>query len=64
LIRAGKAPRPDSACTSADVLTPTERAAERLPRGFAKPAQLTFREGSRKWAEVPHIANELLKLKG
>jgi len=31
MIRPGRQPRPDSACHSADVLTPTERAADRVP---------------------------------
>lgn len=64
MIRANKAPRPDSACHSADVLTPTERAAERLPKGFATPSQLVFRDHDMRWGDDPKIRAVLMKLKG
>ena len=64
MIRARRAPRPDAACHSADVLTPTERAADKLPKGFAKPEQLVFREHGMRWGDDPEIRKQLLKLKG
>lgn len=63
MIRAKRAPRPDAACHSADVLTPTERAADQLPRGFAKPSQLIFREHGMRWGDVPEIRKQLEKLR-
>lgn len=63
-MRARNAIRSDAACHSADVLTPTERAAERLPSGFALPAQLVFRDKAMRWEDVPEIRNLLMKLKG
>lgn len=57
MIRARKNPRSDSCCISADVLTPTERAASRLPTLPAVPAH---RQGIRweagmRWGDVPEI---------
>jgi hypothetical protein len=46
------------------VLTPTERAAEKLPKGFVPPPQLVYREKSMRWGDDPKIREALLKLKG
>lgn len=65
MIRMRKAPRPDAACLSADVLTPPERAATRgQPKGWCVPEDLVFRQGTRKWGDDAHIRAQLLKLKG
>lgn len=64
MIRANKAPRPDSACHSADVLTPTERAAERLPKGFTPPQRLVYRDRDMRWGDDPEIRKQLEKLRG
>lgn len=63
MIRAHGALRADAACHSADVLTPTERAAGRLPRGFAAPAQLVYRDRDMQWGDVPEIREALMKLR-
>jgi len=59
LIRASRTLRPDAACHSADVLTPTERAAE-----FARPDRLVFRERDMKWGDEPAIRAVLQKIRG
>lgn len=64
MIRPRRQPRPDSCCTSADVLTPTERAADRVPRDFAKPAALVYRDGGKTWADDPDIRAILTMLRG
>lgn len=64
MIRAKHAPRPDAACHSADVLTPTEHAAEKLPKGFTPPQQLVFRDHACKWGDDPQIRSQLEKLRG
>ena len=68
MIRARREPRPDTACMSADVLTPVERAAERdlarLPKDWTKPKELTYRDRDRKWGDIPEIREILLKVKG
>ena len=64
MIKARNVLRPDAACHSADVLTPTERAADKLPKGFAKPAQLVFREHGMRWGDDPEIRKQLMKIKG
>lgn len=57
--------RPDAACHSADVLTPVEHAVERMrSAGFVDPRSLTYRDGFCKWADIPHIRDQLSKLKG
>lgn len=63
MIRAKRAPRHDAACHSADVLTPTERAANNLPKGFAKPSQLVFREHGMRWGDDPEIRALLLSIR-
>lgn len=63
MIRARNALRADAACHSADVLTPTERAAERLPKQFSQPAQLVYRSTDMKWGDVPKLRAILLSLK-
>lgn len=64
MVKARNVLRADAACHSADVLTPTERAAEKLPKGFTAPAQLVFRDQACKWGDDPKIREALLKLKG
>jgi len=64
MIRAKKAPRADSACHSADVLTPTERAAEQLPKGFTPPTHLVYRDRDMCWGDDPEIRKQLEKLRG
>lgn len=54
-IRPGRSPRPDSACHSADVLSPTERAASVHP---IMPVEITRHKSERgemTWADVPSI---------
>lgn len=62
MIRARRVPRPDSCCTSADVMTPTERVVDR-PREFAKRAALVYRDGSKTWGDDPEIRAILLTLR-
>lgn len=64
MIRAHNAIRADAACHSADVLTPTERAADRLPSHFTKPEQLVYRDKAMCWGDVPEIRSLLLSLRG
>jgi hypothetical protein len=65
VIRTRKAPRADAACHSADVLTPTERAAESHElRPFARPDELVYRDHAMCWGDDPKIRNVLLKLRG
>lgn len=64
MLKAHNVLRADAACHSADVLTPTERAAEKLPKGFVPPPQLVYREKSMRWGDDPKIREALLKLKG
>lgn len=64
MIRARNVLRADAACHSADVLTPTEKAAERLPRGFVPPERLTYRDTDMTWGDVPALRAVLLSLKG
>ena len=54
MIRPGRQPRPDSACHSADVLTPTERAADRVTLRVAAATQPKPAAGM-KWADDPDI---------
>ena len=62
MIRPGRTPNPSHACHSADVLTPTERAASRrdhvrdVTKLIPEPRCLT-------WAQVPHIAKVLQSLR-
>lgn len=61
MIRARKAPRPDAACHSADVLTPPERATE---RHRAPVVTLPVRAEHRtRWGDVPEIRSILLLAK-
>jgi len=61
MIRARKAPRPDAACHSADVLTPPERSAE---RHLAQIHTLPVRTGHHAcWGDVPEIRDILLSAK-
>ena len=57
MIRARNAIRPDAACHSADVLTPTERAADRIPPDFSKPEGLIYRSANntKTWGDIPEI---------
>lgn len=64
MVKARNVLRHDAACHSADVLTPTERAAEKLPKGFTPPAQLVFRDKPMRWGDDPKIRQVLMKLKG
>lgn len=64
VIKARNVLRTDAACHSSDVLTPTERAAERLPKGFVASEQLVFRDKPMRWGDDPTIRETLLKLKG
>jgi hypothetical protein len=64
MIKARNTLRPDAACHSADVLTPTERAAERLPRGFTPPQKLVYRNSDMRWGDDPKIRKQLMKIKG
>lgn len=64
MIRARNVLRAEAACHSADVLTPTERAADRLPSGFANPVQLVYRHKAMKWGDHPALRAILLSLKG
>jgi hypothetical protein len=61
MIRAKRTPRPDTCCSSADVVTPTERAAER-PEGFTQPRAMVYRDGGKKWGDVPKIRELLMSL--
>ena len=63
MIRAHRAPRPDSACHSADVLTPTERAADRVPLRVAATTPPKAATGL-KWADDPDIRTILTMLRG
>lgn len=63
MIRARKVPRSDAACHSADVLTPTERAAEiHVPRFLLPPVPRIDPEGTR-WSDVPTIRIPLMAWK-
>jgi hypothetical protein len=65
MIRARHAPRADSCCTSADVLTPTERVASRrdhservldmVPRGTSH---------TLRWGDCPRIRAVLESIRG
>ena len=63
MIRAHRAPRPDSACHSADVLTPTERAADRVLLRVAATTPPKPATGL-KWADDPDIRTILQSLRG
>ena len=62
MIRPGRQPRPDSACHSADVLTPTERAADRVPLRVAATTPPKSATGL-KWADDPEIRTILQSLR-
>ena len=63
MIRPGRQPRPDSCCVSSDVLTSTERAAERpiirpeITRHKAEP------DAPMRWGDVPAIRSILNSLR-
>ena len=63
MIRPGRQPRPDSCCTSSDILTPTERAADRVPLRVAATTPPKPATGL-KWADAPHIADILKSCRG
>ena len=63
MIRPGRQPRPDSACHSSDVLTPTERAADRVPLRVAATTPRKAATGL-KWADDPDIRAILESLRG
>jgi len=63
LIRPGRQPRPDSACHSSDVLTPTERAADRVLLRVAATTPPKPATGL-KWADDPDIRTILTMLRG
>ena len=71
MIRANRKPRPDTCCTSADVLTPPERHCEARNRGmtpnakgFAKPQQFVYRNERKTWGDDPAIRQTLESLMG
>jgi len=64
LIRARHAINPAHACHSADVLTPTERAAERDKHGFVPRGTLVYRDTACKWGDVQHIRDMLESIRG
>lgn len=55
------APRPDSACHSADVMTAPERAAERRPA--ETPRQRPQRHPGLRWGDVEAISAILLSIR-
>ncbi len=62
-IRPRRSPRPDSACTSADILTPTERAASVHQ---IMPTEITRHKselGDKTWGDHPEIRAMLLMLR-
>ena len=63
MIRPGRQPRPDSACHSADVLTPTEREAESVPHHFVDATKMVYRDGGKTWADDPNIRTILQSLR-
>ena len=63
MIRPGRQPRPDSCCTSSDILTPTERAADRVPLRVAATTPPKPATGL-KWADDPDIRTILQSLRG
>jgi len=63
MIRPGRQPRPDSACHSSDVLTPTECAADRVPLRVAATTPPKPATGL-KWADDPDIRTILQSLRG
>jgi len=63
MIRPGRQPRPDSCCTSSDILTPTERGADRVPLRVAATTPPKAVTGL-KWADDPEIRTILQSLRG
>ncbi len=71
MIRPGRQPRPDSACHSADVLTPTEAAAQLAAQctvwphacKWTPPAAPSL-DGGKTWADDPDIFTKLQILRG
>ena len=71
MIRPGRQPRPDSACHSADVLTPTEAAAQLAAQRIVWPHACKWtppaapsRDGVKTWADDPDIRAILQLLRG
>lgn len=66
VIRAHHAIRSDSACLSADVLTPTERFVERGQRNANVTAEITripkIERTGLRWGDIPRIRDVLLQL--
>ena len=63
MIRPGRQPRPDSACHSADVLTPTERAADRSPIIQPEITRHKAKDGGKTWADHPELRTILQSLR-
>lgn len=60
MVRARNAIRADAACHSADVLTPTERAASRRDFPVSPLPSLPYVAPPMKWKDVPHLRAALL----